>query len=118
MAEMGLFTGWGPPVRGREAKSLEVFNEAVAYWGRQQEQGRIESFEVVLLHPHGGDLYGFLLARGSRAELEAIRAEEEFERLSTRAGMIVEGFGVVPCLLGDTLGRGIEQFQAAISELG
>jgi hypothetical protein len=118
MAEMGLFTGWGPPVRGREAKSLEVFNEAVAYWGRQQEQGRIESFEVVLLYPHGGDLAGFLLARGSRAELAAIQAEDEFQRLSTRAGMIVEGFGVVACALGDSLGQVIGLFQEATGELG
>jgi hypothetical protein len=47
MAEAGLFTGWGPPVRGREAKGLEVFNEAVSFYGKQQESGGIESFEVV-----------------------------------------------------------------------
>ena len=25
MADAGLFIGWGPPVRGREAKGLEVY---------------------------------------------------------------------------------------------
>ena len=65
MAEAGLFIGWGAPVRGREAKGLEVFNESIEFWGRLQEAGRIESFEVVLLFPHGGDLYGFALLRGS-----------------------------------------------------
>jgi len=34
MADAGLFVGWGIPVRGREAKSLEVFNESVQYWGQ------------------------------------------------------------------------------------
>lgn len=58
MAEAGLFVGWGAPVRGRETKGLEIFNESVAYWGRLQQEGRIESFEVVLLYPHGGDLAG------------------------------------------------------------
>ena len=41
----------GARVRGREAKGLEVFNEGVEYWGRLQQEGRIESFEVVLLYP-------------------------------------------------------------------
>jgi hypothetical protein len=117
MAEMGLFTGWSWPVRGREAKSLEVFNEAVAYWGRQQEEGRIESFEVVLLQPHGGDLAGFLLARGSREAFDAIRGDDEFQRLLSRANQIVDGLGVVEAALGDTLGQQIELFQQAIDEL-
>ena len=41
MAEAGLFIGWGAPVKGREAKGLEVFNESVEYWGRLQQEGRI-----------------------------------------------------------------------------
>ena len=36
MADAGLFIGWGAPVRGREAKGLEVFTEALAYYGRLQ----------------------------------------------------------------------------------
>lgn len=50
MANAALFIGWGEPVRGRERKSLQVLNEALAYFRGQQEQGRIESFEPVL-HP-------------------------------------------------------------------
>ncbi len=74
MAEAGLFTGWGPPVRGREAKGLEVFNETLSFYGKQQEAGAIESFEVVMLAPHGGDLAGFILARGSEEQIAALRA--------------------------------------------
>ena len=117
MAEMGLFIGWGAPVRGREAKSLEVFNEAIAYAGRLQEEGRIESSEIVLLTPHGGDLYGFQLLRGSRESLDAVRADEEFQRLTFRAGLIVEGLGVVPALLGESLGQGIQLYQEQLGEL-
>jgi hypothetical protein len=117
MAEMGLFIGWGAPVRGREAKSLEVFNEAVAYAGRLQEEGRIESSEIVLLGPHGGDLYGFQLLRGSRENLDAIRAEDEFQRLTFRADLIVERFGVVPAFLGEGLGPAIQLYQEQVGEL-
>jgi hypothetical protein len=117
MAEAGLFVGWGPPVRGREAKSLDVFNESVAYWGRLQQDGRIESFEVVLLYPHGGDLAGFALLRGSHDQLNAVGGDEEFLRLTSRAGLIVEGLGVVRASVGEGLGRQVGFFQDAVGEL-
>ena len=91
MAEAGLFIGWGAPVRGREAKGLEVFNEGVEYWGRLQQEGRIESFEVVLLYPHGGDLAGFSLLRGSHAQLNDVGGDEEFLRLTSRRGSSSNG---------------------------
>jgi hypothetical protein len=117
MAEAGLFTGWGPPVRGRETKGLEVFNEALAFWGRQQESGAIEGFEVVLIGPHGGDLAGFILARGSQDQIAAIRASEEFEGLNIRANQIVERFGVVDAILGDGLENAITRYREAVNEL-
>lgn len=117
MADAGMFTGWGPPVRGREEKGLEVFNEAVGYYGRQQESGGIESFEVVLLQPHGGDLNGFILVRGSEEQMAAISADEEFVRLNTRASQVVERFGVVPASLGEGVSQAISLYREAIGEL-
>ena len=77
--------GWGAPVRGREAKGLEVFSEALAYYARLQQEGVIEGFETAILEPHGGDLQGFVLVRGSEARLAQLRVDDEFVRLSTRA---------------------------------
>jgi hypothetical protein len=117
MAEMGVFIGWGPPVHGREAMGLEVFNEAVEYWGGLQQQGQIESFEVVFLYPHGGDLSGFALLRGSGESLDHIRASDDFNRLIARAGLLVENLGVVSAALGDSLGPQIELYRQATDEL-
>jgi hypothetical protein len=117
MADAGLFVGWGAPVRGREAKGLEVFNEALEYYGKKQESGAIESFEVALLEPHGGDLNGFILVRGSEEQIQAVRAEDEFERLNTRAGLVVEGLGLVGALIGEGLSDGISTYQEAVGEL-
>lgn len=117
MADAGLFIGWGAPVRGREAKGLEVFNEALAYYGRLQQEGAIESFEPVLLEPHGGDLEGFVLLRGAEERLAQLRVDDEFVRLSTRAGLIIEGLGVVGAALGDGLQDAIASYQEAISDL-
>jgi hypothetical protein len=117
MAEAGLFIGWGAPVRGREAKGLEVFNEAVGYWGRLEQEGRIESSEVVILFPHGGDLTCFSLLRGSHAQLNELGGDEEFLRITARAGLIVEGLGVVRASLGEGLGRQIGIYQQAVTEV-
>ena len=46
MADRMLFIGWGTPVRGREERGLEVFNEALGLLGRMEQDGRIEGFDV------------------------------------------------------------------------
>jgi hypothetical protein len=117
MAEAGLFVGWGNVVRGREERALQVFNESIEYWGGLQSDGKIESFEVVLLEPHGGDLAGFALLRGSRDQIGTLRMDEEFERRTTRADQIVESQGVVGALIGEGLERAIGLYQSEISEL-
>lgn len=117
MAEAAAFVGWGAPVRGREQQALQVFNEAVQFWGQLQEEGAIESFEVVLLEPHGGDLAGFALLRGSRDQIAAVRAREDVQRLNTRAALIVERFGFVDAATGEGIGEQMGIYQEAIQEL-
>jgi hypothetical protein len=117
MADGGLFIGWGAPITGREAKGLDVLSESLAYYGGLQEQGVIESFETVILEPHGGDLQGFILLRGSEERLAQLRVDEEFVRLSTRASLIVASVGVIGAALGDGLERAIGMYQQAVSEL-
>jgi len=117
MADAGLFIGWGEVVRGREAKSLDVFQEAVGYYGGLQQNGAIESMEAVFLEPHGGDLQGFFLLRGERQKLAALRVDPEFVRMSTRASMVVDRIGVVGGSLGDGVQNTVSIFQEAISEL-
>lgn len=117
MADAGLFIGWGAPVYGREAKGLEVFNESLGYYGRLQQEGVIEGFETVILEPHGGDIAGFILIRGSEEKLAQLRVDDEFVRLSTRASLIVESLGVVGAALGEGLEEAITTYQQAVSEL-
>jgi hypothetical protein len=117
MADAGLFLGWGAPITGREAKGLEVLSESLAYYGRLQQDGTIESFETVLLEPHGGDLQGFVLLRGSEEAIARLRADDEFVRLTTRARLVVESLGVIGAALGDGLEQAIGTYQQAVSEL-
>ena len=86
MADSGLFIGFGAPVRGREQQAIKVFNESFEYYSRLQQGGEIESFEPVLLEPHGGELTGYFLLRGDKDKLARVRSSEEFERLTARFG--------------------------------
>jgi hypothetical protein len=113
-----LFIGWGPVVRGREKQALGVFQESTEYYGRLQQEGRIDRFDVTLLAPHGGDLTGFVVLHGDRQALSEIRFSDEFERLLVRAASIIDAPGVVPAYTGEALGGQIELFQAAADEFG
>jgi hypothetical protein len=117
MADAGLFIGWGQVVRGREKRAVEVFNESVAYWGGLQSEGKIEDFEVVLLSPHGGDLGGFALLRGSSEQTAALRSDDEFGRRIARADLIVENQGVVDAVLGEGIGNTMSIYQGEIEAL-
>jgi hypothetical protein len=113
-----LFIGWGMVARGREKQALQVFQESMEYYGRLQQEGRIDRFDVTLLAPHGGDLNGFAVLYGDRQRLAEVRFSDEFERLITRAASVVDQPGVVPAYTGEALGPQIELFQAAADEFG
>jgi hypothetical protein len=116
-ASAALFLGFGHPVRGREHQASQVFNEAVQYYARLQQQGDIESFEAVLLEPHGGDLGGFILIRGDREKLDRFRATQEFTRLNTRGSTVVENLGVVNAAIGEELNRQFSTYESDIADL-
>lgn len=116
MSESALFVGWGQPVRGREKRSLDVFSDAMTYYGERQQDGSIESFEPVLLNPHGGDLQGFFLIKGSAEKLTTMMASEEFQRLHVRAGMIVENLGIIEAFAGDGVLTQLGYFSDAAGE--
>ena len=110
MAKMALFIGWGEAVRGREAKAAQVFGEALAYFRGLQEKGEIDSFEPVLIEPHGGDLNGFMLVRGDDEKLMRVWRTDEFAQLVIRTRLIVDRFGVAPCIVGEELARSMGQW--------
>lgn len=118
MAGEALFIGWGQVVRGREKVALEVFQEAVGYYGKLQQDGQIEGFDVYLLSPHGGDLAGFAILRGDRAQLAQIRFSDEFEQLIVRANAVIDSLGVLAAYSGEVLGQQLGRFQAAADEFG
>jgi hypothetical protein len=118
MADRALFVGFGAPVRGREERAVEVFGEWAAMLGRMQSDGRIESMDVALLDPHGGDLGGFFMVHGSAEQCAAVMEDEEFRRACIDAGLIVDDFGVIPAATGEEVGRRMGMYNEAVAKVG
>jgi hypothetical protein len=118
MTDRSLFIGFGAPVRGREERAVEVFNEFVEMFGHMRSDGRIAGMEVSLLDPHGGDLGGFFMVHGSAAQCAALTDDEEFRRACIDAGLIVENFGVVPAVTGDAVGQEMAMYMDAVKKVG
>ena len=118
MADQSLFIGFGAPVRGREERAIEVFNDFVGMFGRMQGEGRIEGMDVCLLDPHGGDLGGFFMVHVSEAQCSTLVNDEEFRRASIDATLIVENFGVVPARTGANVSTEMGMYAEAVSKVG
>ena len=94
MADRVLLISWGSPVRGREERAIEVFNESVGVYGRMQQEGRIESFEIALLTPNSL-LNGYAELKGDAAQIQAVQEDDEFQRVMTDASLIVDELNVI-----------------------
>jgi hypothetical protein len=116
MADRVLVIAWGAPVRGREERGLEVFNEALGLLGRMQQEGRIESFDVALLTPNP-DLNGYVAVHGSAAQIDALRQDEEFVRSTADAMMIVDGLRHIEGYTNEGVAAQMAMYQEAISKV-
>jgi hypothetical protein len=116
MADRVLFIGWSTPVRGREERGLEVFNEAIGLYGRMQQEGRIEKFDVVLLGPNS-DLNGYIEVYGSAEQLAAIREDEEFQRNTINASLVVDGLRHLDGVANDEVARQMTLYRESIGRV-
>jgi len=103
MAKSVLFIGWNRSITGREQQANQLFQKSMEYYGALQTDGRIESFEPVILAAHGGDLNGFVLIKGEVKKLNEIQGDDTFKDLSIEANYCLGGFGIISGYIGDGL---------------
>ena len=115
MADRVLFIGWGAPVRGREERSLEVFNDALGLCGRMQQEGRIERFEVRLFAPNT-ELGGFIELHGTAAQIAAVRVDDEFMRNTIDAELCVDRLQHIEGFAGEAIGQQMTAYQEALAK--
>jgi hypothetical protein len=111
-----LHVSWGPPVRGREERGLEVFGEALGLLGRMQQDGRIESFDVGLMRPND-QINGFITIHGSAAQMAALKDDAEFMANTMDAQMIVERVSHIEGFSGEGIAQMMEMYRAAVAKV-
>lgn len=116
MADRVLVISWGETVRGREERAIEVFNEAVGLMGRMQQDGRIESFDIVLLGPTS-TVGGYFEVHGSAEQLAALNEDEEFQRNTVDASLIVEDLHHSQGWTGEAVARQMAMYADAIQKV-
>jgi hypothetical protein len=117
MADRMLMICWGNPVRGREARGIEVFNEALGICGRMQQEGRIAKFEVRLLGPNAGGLNGYIEIHGTAAQIAAVKEDDEFVRNTVDAAHIADGLSHVDGWINNGIARVLEMYQDSLGEI-
>ena len=85
--DAALVSTWGASVRGREAKSLEVFMEFLAYWGKQAAEGRCSEPEAFFASDGSG---GMAIVRGKSDVLMDVATADEALKLIEKGQLIAE----------------------------
>lgn len=114
MANDFVFIGWNRPVPGREHEAAELFGQSMVFYESQKKAGNLASYEPFLLDPHGGELNGFVLLRGTRAKLDAILASDEFQAIIVKGMVYIADLGVIHGIAGEAVPARIGQYMAAI----
>ncbi|UGS37346.1 hypothetical protein [Capillimicrobium parvum] len=116
MADRALVLTWGAVVRGREERAMENFNEVVGLYGRMQQDGRIEQFDVTLLMPNA-HMEGFIQLQGSAEQLAAVKEDPEFQRLMTESTLIVDELTITDGYVNEGIAAQMEMYRDAISKV-
>jgi hypothetical protein len=116
MADRVLFISWGEVVRGREVAALENFNETIGLYGQMQQDGRVESFDVVLLDP-AMDIAGYMEIHGSAEQLTALKTSEDFRRNLAAGSLIVDNLKLADGYTNEGIAREMTYYQDAISNV-
>jgi hypothetical protein len=116
MADRVLFLSWGAPVRGREERAIEVFNESMGFWGRAQQEGRIESFNVRLMVPNS-KLDGYLEVMGSAEQIAAVKEEPAYQRLQADTALIIDDMHICEGFANEAVADQMSIYQEAVAKV-
>ena len=110
MSNAGLLVGWTRAYTGKEHAALGKFGEYLGYLTKLVNEKHIDSFEPVIVRPHGGDLNGFILVRADAAKLATLRATDHWKDWEALGVVLLQGFGVIECALSDGVGDFMGRF--------
>jgi hypothetical protein len=86
-------------------------------YGRMEQEGRIDGFDVALLAPSGSAIEGYMAIRGSAEQIAALREDEEYLRNMTDASLIVKNLAVCDGYCNEGVARMMGLYQEAIAKV-
>jgi hypothetical protein len=102
MANGAVIITWGGSIPGREAKALEVFGKALAYFDELAKSGRVHGHkEYISLTGNVDDVAGTMVIDGALDELLKVQTEERTRVLLGEASTICKSFTVRLAVGGD-----------------
>ena len=113
MGDRIILLGWDRPAVGREQDAMKLWRKTLEYYGKLQADGKIESFEPVILDAHGGDLNGFFLIRGDEEKLQEIRRDDHYINFMVEGRYCLEGLSAI----SGNIGNGAADYVARWSRL-
>jgi hypothetical protein len=116
MADRALVLTWGEVVRGREERALDNFNEVVGLYGRMQQEGRIEQFDVTILAPNAR-IQGMMELQGTAEQMAAVKNDPEFRQLMTEATLIVDDLTITDAYVNEGIAAQMEMYRDAVSKV-
>jgi hypothetical protein len=118
MADAGFWVVWGLPSAGRERQALDLLKQTAGYLEDLRTAERIERFDTVILRPQTAELGGFILIQGNRDQLEALRADRDFQTWVTQVQLVADRVGIVDAWVNDGLDEAIGLYDEALGKLG
>jgi len=114
MGSNAIVFGWNRSLPGREQLSGKHFQDFVAYLQAQKSAAKIESFDPVLLEPHGGSVNGFFLIRGTSEQITALVETQEWIQHQIRAQLHLDGSGTWRAVMGAAVNQRMGMWMEAI----
>jgi len=117
-ADTAIYTTWSAAYVGRETMALTVFQEAVGYYEKKKASGKLGDVRVGIAQLGAVTTQsGYLVAEGTREQIQAILDDEEFARITAKATHVCP-FAISRCTTGPGIGTAIERMLGVRKELG
>lgn len=95
-----IIISWNQVIPGREAQAGELFASRFAFLEKLRESGQLQSWEPLILGPHGGAPLGMFILRGPHEALVRLLDDAEFQEHNMRAMHCLTEFSVLPAFGG------------------
>jgi hypothetical protein len=119
MADSSILISWGSSYPNREEMGLGVFMNAIKFYETLKGKNEIEHFDVNLANDGNvSQLQGFMTLRGTQAQLDTLRDNDEYKNLLTKAAHVVQNLNVTNFDTGSRIMQRIETLQGLRKELG